>query len=70
VSDPFDSWYGLAGGAVRPARPQLDAVQTESMHFVREPRLAEAVRKFLVQERRAVAAEVELLHAHTARRRS
>jgi len=29
VSDPFDSWYGLAGGAVRPARPQLDAVLPE-----------------------------------------
>ena len=29
MSDPFDSWYGLAGGAVRPARPQLDAVLPE-----------------------------------------
>jgi protein-tyrosine phosphatase len=29
VSDPFDSWYGLAGGAVRPARPQLDVVLPE-----------------------------------------
>jgi protein-tyrosine phosphatase len=29
VSDPFDSWYGLAGGAVRAARPQLDAVLPE-----------------------------------------
>jgi protein-tyrosine phosphatase len=29
VSDPFESWYGLAGGAVRPARPQLDPVLPE-----------------------------------------
>jgi protein-tyrosine phosphatase len=29
VSGPFDSWYGLAGGAVRPARPQLDVVLPE-----------------------------------------
>jgi protein-tyrosine phosphatase len=29
VSDPFDSWSGLAGGAVRPAHPQLDAVLPE-----------------------------------------
>jgi protein-tyrosine phosphatase len=29
VSDSFDSWYGLAGGVVRAARPQLDAVLPE-----------------------------------------
>jgi protein-tyrosine phosphatase len=29
VSDPFNSWYGRAGGAVRPARPQFDAVLPE-----------------------------------------
>ena len=29
MSDPFNSWYGLAGGAVRPARPQFDAVLPE-----------------------------------------
>jgi protein-tyrosine phosphatase len=29
VSDPFEPWYGLAGGAVRPARPQLDAILPE-----------------------------------------
>jgi predicted N-acyltransferase len=57
-----------AGGDFKLLRG-FEATPTHSMHFVLEPRLAEAVRKFLVQERRAVAREIGWLGARSALRR-
>jgi uncharacterized protein len=57
-----------AGGEFKLLRG-FDATSTESMHWLRDPRLTEAVRKFLVQERRAVAREIGWLGERTARRR-
>ena len=57
-----------AGGEFKLLRG-FDATPTESMHWLRDPRLAEAVRKFLAQERRAVAREIGWLGERTARRR-
>jgi hypothetical protein len=57
-----------AGGDFKLLRG-FDATQTESMHFVVDPRLADAVRRFLIEERRAVADEIGWLNAKTARRR-
>jgi len=58
-----------AGGEFKLLRG-FDAVQTESMHFIQDDRLAAAVRRHLADERRVVAAEVALLQSHTARRRT
>jgi len=57
-----------AGGDFKLLRG-FDATPTESVHWLRDPRLAEAVRRFLVQERRAVAREIGWLTEQTARRR-
>jgi hypothetical protein len=47
----------------------FDATATESMHLIRDPRLADAVRRYLRDERRAVASEIEWLGERTARKR-
>jgi predicted N-acyltransferase len=57
-----------AGGEFKVLRG-FDATPTQSMHWVRDPRLADAVRRFLVQERRAVAREIDWLGEKTALRR-
>jgi uncharacterized protein len=57
-----------AGGEFKLLRG-FDATATTSVHWLREPRLAEAVRRFLVQERRAVAREIGWLGARSALRR-
>jgi predicted N-acyltransferase len=57
-----------AGGEFKHLRG-FDARPTESMHFVAEPRLADAVARFLAEERRAVAREIDWLGERSARRR-
>jgi len=57
-----------AGGEFKLLRG-FDATATESMHWVRDPRLADAIRRFLVQERRAVGREIGWLGEKTALRR-
>jgi hypothetical protein len=57
-----------AGGEFKLLRG-FDATPVESVHWIVEPRLADAVRRFLVQERRAVAREIGWLGERTALRR-
>jgi uncharacterized protein len=57
-----------AGGDFKHLRG-FDAQATVSMHFLGEPRLADAVRRYLVEERRAVAREIGWLDTQTALRR-
>jgi predicted N-acyltransferase len=58
-----------AGGEFKHLRG-FDARPTESVHFVGDPRLADAVRRYLVEERRAVAREIDWLDEQTALRRA
>ena len=57
-----------AGGEFKLLRG-FDATPTVSMHWLRDARFRDAVAKFLVQERRAVAREIEWLNGKTARKR-
>ncbi len=57
-----------AGGEFKHLRG-FDARPTVSMHFLGDPRLADAVRRYLVEERRAVAREIGWLDTQTAMRR-
>jgi hypothetical protein len=57
-----------AGGDFKLLRG-FDAAATESMHLVRDPRLADAVGRYLRDERRAVESEIEWLGEKTARKR-
>jgi predicted N-acyltransferase len=57
-----------AGGEFKHLRG-FDATATESMHFIAHPRLAEAIREFLVLERRAVSREMRWLDDRSAHRR-
>ena len=57
-----------AGGEFKLLRG-FDATATHSMHWLADPRLADAVRRFLVQERRAVAREIGWLGERSALRR-
>jgi predicted N-acyltransferase len=57
-----------AGGEFKHLRG-FEAHPTDSMHFVRDPRLAEAVRDFLSRERRAVARELGWFAERSALRR-
>ena len=57
-----------AGGGFKRLRG-FDAVETRSVHWLRDRRLRAAVADFLDRERPAVAAEIEWLGTRTARRR-
>ena len=57
-----------AGGDFKHLRG-FDAQPTESMHFIRDPRLRAAVADFLAHERPAVLREIEWLDERTALRR-
>jgi predicted N-acyltransferase len=57
-----------AGGEFKLLRG-FDATPTISMHWIREPRLRDAIAKFLVQERRAVTREIAWLGDKTALKR-
>ena len=57
-----------AGGEFKLMRG-FDATPTDSMHWIRDPRLADAIRRFLVTERRVVAREIAWLRDGTAHRR-
>lgn len=54
-----------AGGEFKYLRG-FDARPTQSAHFLRDPRLADAVRRYLEGERGAVHADIEWLDAHSA----
>jgi predicted N-acyltransferase len=57
-----------AGGEFKHLRG-FDARPTTSMHFLGEPRFADAVRRYLDEERKAVAREIGWLDTQTALRR-
>ncbi|HLY36433.1 MAG TPA: GNAT family N-acetyltransferase, partial [Candidatus Binatia bacterium] len=57
-----------AGGEFKMLRG-FDATPTVSMHWIRHPRLREAIAKFLAQERRAVAHEIHWLSRKSALKR-
>ena len=57
-----------AGGDFKHLRG-FDARATESMHFLGDARLADAVARYLVEERRAVAREIGWLDTQSALRR-
>lgn len=57
-----------AGGDFKHLRG-FDARTTESMHFLGDARLGDAVARYLVEERRAVAREIGWLDTQTAMRR-
>ncbi|MFQ5667392.1 MAG: GNAT family N-acetyltransferase [Candidatus Binatia bacterium] len=57
-----------AGGQFKHLRG-FDARPTESMHFVADSRLAHAVRRYLKEERAAVAREIDWLGAQSALKR-
>jgi predicted N-acyltransferase len=57
-----------AGGEFKHLRG-FDARATVSMHFLGDPRFADAVRRYLDEERRAVAREIGWLDAQSALRR-
>ncbi|MEB2283907.1 MAG: GNAT family N-acetyltransferase [Myxococcales bacterium] len=57
-----------AGGEFKHLRG-FDACPTTSMHFLGDARLADAVRRYLVEERRAVGREIDWLDSRTALRR-
>jgi predicted N-acyltransferase len=57
-----------AGGEFKQLRG-FDPVATDSMHFLVEPRLRNAVRDFLARERRAVGREIAWLDERSALRR-
>jgi predicted N-acyltransferase len=57
-----------AGGEFKLLRG-FDATPTESMHWIADPRFADAVRRFLVQERRAVTRELGWFAERSALRR-
>lgn len=57
-----------AGGEFKHLRG-FDARATVSMHYLGDARLADAVRRYLVEERRAVAREIGWLDSQTAMRR-
>ncbi len=57
-----------AGGSFKHLRG-FDARPTESMHFVRDPRLAEAVRRYLAVERDAIGYELQARREQTAFKR-
>jgi len=57
-----------AGGEFKHLRG-FDARTTTSMHFLGDPRFADAVRRYLTEERKAVAREIGWLDTQTALRR-
>jgi predicted N-acyltransferase len=57
-----------AGGEFKHLRG-FDACLTRSAHFIADPRLADAVRRFLRREREAVGAEIDWLDTQSALRR-
>jgi uncharacterized protein len=61
------SFEGGAQGAHKLARG-LDPVMTHSAHWIRDPSLAAAVRRFVARERDAIAVTVDELAEHSARK--
>ena len=57
-----------AGGEFKHLRG-FEARATESMHLLADPRLADAVRRYVGEERRAVKREIGWLNERSARRR-
>ncbi|HZP40368.1 MAG TPA: GNAT family N-acetyltransferase, partial [Candidatus Binatia bacterium] len=57
-----------AGGEWKQLRG-FDPVPTQSMHFIRDPELRDAVSRALVRERRAIAREIRFREARSALRR-
>jgi predicted N-acyltransferase len=57
-----------AGGEFKLLRG-FDPTPTDSMHLLRDPRLADAIRRYLHDERRAVRSEIRWLGEKTARKR-
>ena len=67
IEQGLQVFEGGAQGAHKLARG-LDPVPTQSAHWLRDPRLDAAVRRFLVRERAAVAESIDELNEHRAHR--
>ncbi len=67
IEQGLQTFEGGAQGAHKLARG-LDPVQTQSAHWLRDPGLRAAVRRFLVRERDAIAGSLDELNEHRALR--
>lgn len=69
IEQGLQVFEGGAQGAHKLARG-LDPVRTQSAHWLRDPRMQEAVRRFLARESAAVAESIDELNEHRALRAS
>jgi predicted N-acyltransferase len=67
IEQGLQVFEGGAQGAHKLARG-LDPVETQSAHWLREPAMQSAVRRFLAREQEAVAATIDELNEHRALR--